>query len=405
MFIKIMLSYVLGYLKLSVEGYYIERFINICKNNKITIWNLKRNKEIELYLNVRISEFKKICEIAKKTKCKIKIKNKKGIPFLLHKYKKRKIFLILLILITCFIGFSSNFVWNVEIKEENGQKLENIEKDIENAGLKTGILKSKVKTKEIINNIRLQRKDVAWIGIELKGTNAIVKLVKADEKPEIIDENEYCSIVSNKSGIITKISAQTGTANVKVGDIVKENDVLINGWMEGKFTGIRYVHAKGDVEAKVWHTKHKKILYNTTQTIETGNTEKKYEMKINNFKINFYKNLSKFKIYDTIETENKFKIFSDFYLPISFVKKINKEQEKVQKKYSLEEAKTVGIKELQEELDKEIENKENIVNKNINTYEQEDGVNIYVTYEVLENIGTNEKIVFWRDDANGRKKP
>ena len=394
MFIKIMLSYVLGYLKLSVEGYYIERFINICKNNKITIWNLKRNKEIELYLNVRISEFKKICEIAKKTKCKIKIKNKKGIPFLLHKYKKRKIFLILLILITCFIGFSSNFVWNVEIKEENGQKLENIEKDIENAGLKTGILKSKVKTKEIINNIRLQRKDVAWIGIELKGTNAIVKLVKADEKPEIIDENEYCSIVSNKSGIITKISAQTGTANVKVGDIVKENDVLINGWMEGKFTGIRYVHAKGDVEAKVWHTKHKKILYNTTQTIETGNTEKKYEMKINNFKINFYKNLSKFKIYDTIETENKFKIFSDFYLQISFVKKINKEQEKAQKKYSLEEAKTVGIKELQEELDKEIENKENIVNKNINTYEQEDGVDIYVTYEVLENIGTNEKIVF-----------
>ena len=251
-----------------------------------------------------------------------------------------------------------------------------------------------MKTKEIINNIRLQRKDVAWIGIELKGTNAIVKLVKADEKPEIIDENEYCSIVSNKSGIITKISAQTGTANVKVGDIVKENDVLINGWMEGKFTGIRYVHAKGDVEAKVWHTKHKKILYNTTQTIETGNTEKKYEMKINNFKINFYKNLSKFKIYDTIETENKFKIFSDFYLPISFVKKINKEQEKVQKKYSLEEAKTVGIKELQEELDKEIENKENIVNKNINTYEQEDGVDIYVTYEVLENIGTNEKIVF-----------
>ena len=394
MFIKILLKYILGYVRITVEGYYIERFINICTTSKILIWNLKREKGVRLYLNIGIKDFFEAVKIAKKLKCKVKITQKRGIPFLVHKYKKRKIFLILLILITCFIGFSSNFVWNVEIKEENGQKLENIEKDIENAGLKTGILKSKVKTKEIINNIRLQRKDVAWIGIELKGTNAIVKLVKADEKPEIIDENEYCSIVSNKSGIITKISAQTGTANVKVGDIVKENDVLINGWMEGKFTGIRYVHAKGDVEAKVWHTKHKKILYNTTQTIETGNTEKKYEMKINNFKINFYKNLSKFKIYDTIETENKFKIFSDFYLPISFVKKINKEQEKVQKKYSLEEAKTVGIKELQEELDKEIENKDNIVNKNINTYEQEDGVDIYVTYEVLENIGTNEKIVF-----------
>ena len=141
-----------------------------------------------------------------KTRCKIKINHKKGIPFLLHKYKKRKVFMIFLLVIVFLIFLSSNFVWNVEIKEENGQKLENIEKDVENAGLKTGILKSKVKTKEIINNIRLQRKDVAWIGIELKGTNAIVKLVKADEKPEIIDENEYCSIVSNKSGIITKIS-------------------------------------------------------------------------------------------------------------------------------------------------------------------------------------------------------
>ena len=30
--------------------------------------------------------------------------------------------------------------------------------------------------------------------------------------------------------------------------------------------------------------------------------------------------------------------------------------------------------------------------KNINTYEKDDYVEVYVTYEVLENIGTNEKI-------------
>ncbi len=394
MFIKIILSYLLGYLRLSIEGYYIERFINICKNNKIIIWNLKRDKDIHLYLNVRISEFKEICDIAKKTRCKIKIKNKKGIPFLLHKYKKRKIFAVFLILVVCSIGLSSNFVWNVDIREENNQKIENIIQDLESAGLKIGMLKSNINTKEIINKIRFQRNDIAWIGIELKGTNAIVKLVKSDKKPDIIDENEYCSIISDKAGVVTKINAQTGTANVKVGDTIKEGDVLINGWMEGKFTGIRYVHAKGEIEAKVWYTKHKKISYHTTQAKETGNKENKYGIKINNFEINFYKKLSKFKIYDTIETENKFKLFSDFYLPISFIKKMNKELEEVQEDYTLEEAKTIGIEELQEELEKEIENKNNIVNKNINTYEQEDGIDVYVTYEVLENIGTNEKIVF-----------
>lgn len=394
MLIRIIFSYLLGYLKISIEGYYIERFINICKNNKITVWNLKRDKDIRLLLNVRVNEFKEICEIAKKTKCKVKIKNKKGFPFFLHKYKKRKIFVILLILFICLMILSSNFVWNVEILEENGEELQNISSDIEEAGLKVGELKNKINTKEIINKIRLKRNDVAWVGIELKGTNAIVKLVKAEKKPEIVDESEYCNIVSDKSGIITKINAQNGTANVKVGDTVKEGDILINGWMEGKFTGIRYVHSKGEIEAKVWYTKSKKILYNTTQIEETGNIEEKYGIKINNFKINFHKGVSNFEIYDTIETENKFKIFSDFYLPISIIKITNKEQQKIEKQYTVEEAKNIGIQELEQELDNEIEDKDKIVNKNINTYEKEDGVEVYVTYEVLENIGTNEKIVF-----------
>ena len=394
MLIKIILSYILGYLRVVVEGYYIERFINICKNEKIVIWNLKRKKDVQLHLNIRVNEFKEVCKIAKKTQCKIKIENKKGLPFLLHKYKKRKIFLLFLILLICLTVLSSNFVWNVEIVVENDQKLENIMEDIENAGLKTGELKSKINTKEIINKIRLERKDVAWVGIELKGTNAIVKLVKADEKPDIIDENEYCSIVSDKAGIITKINAQSGTANVKVGDTVNKGETLINGWMEGKYTGIRYVHAKGEIEAKVWYTKNKKIDYNTTERRETGNSEDKYSIKFNNFKINFSKRLSKFKIYDTIETENKIKLFSDFYLPISVIKTTNKEIEKIQKQYQLEETKNIGVQQLQEELDDEIVDKEKIVNKIINTYEVENGVDVYVTYEVLENIGTNEKIVF-----------
>ena len=232
------------------------------------------------------------------------------------------------------------------------------------------------------------------MGIELKGTNAIVRLVKAEEKPEIIDENEYCNIVADKTGVITKISTQEGTANVKIGDIVKTGDVLINGWMEGKFTGIRYVKAKGEIEAKVWYTKNKKIPYSITEKVDTGNKENKYRIKFGNFEINFPKKYSKFKIYDTIETESKIKLFSDFYLPISILKTTYKEQEEVQKTYTVEEAKNIGIKDLEEELEKEIENKDNIVNKNINTYEQEDGVQVYVTYEVLENIGTNEKIVF-----------
>lgn len=394
MIIRILIGYIIGYLGITMEGYYIERFINMCRSNKIAIWHLKRKKEVQLDFCVGIQDFKEICKIAKKTRCKVKINRKRGLPFLLHRYQKRKIFFIFLLLMIALTVLSSYFVWNVDIREENGQELENIARDIEEAGLKIGEWKGKINTKEIINKIRLQRKDIAWMGIELRGTNAIVKVVKADEKPEIINEEEYCSIMADKVGIITKINAQKGMANVKVGDTVNIGDTLINGWMEGKYTGIRYVHAKGEVEAKVWHTKFINVPYNATERIETGNIENRYAIKFNNFKINFPKKLSKFEIYDTIETENKMKLFSDFYLPISILKTTNKEVKEVQKNQEKEEAKNIGIERLEQELNQEIQDKESIVGKNINTYEKEGSIDVYVTYEVLESIGTNEKIVF-----------
>ena len=80
-------------------------------------------------------------------------------------------------------------------------------------------------------------------------------------------------------------------------------------------------------------------------------------------------------------------------MPISLEKATYKEIEEVEENYNAEQAKNIGAQELEEELKKEIGEK-SIINKNINTYEKEDGIDIYITYEVLENIGTNEKIVF-----------
>lgn len=220
MFFKIIMYYLLGYATISVEGYFIERFINICISKNILLWNMKRKKSSFLFTNIAIKDFKKIRQIAKITKCHVKIEKKKGLPFLLHRYKKRKIFIGLLIAVTLIIFGLSNFVWNIEITGENNINKEELLNELNEYGLKTGILKTKVNTKDIINNIRLNRDDIAWIGIKLEGTNVIVEVVEADKKPEIIDENEYCSIVSDKEGIITKINVQNGTALVKVGDIV-----------------------------------------------------------------------------------------------------------------------------------------------------------------------------------------
>lgn len=363
MIIKILLQYLLGYVRITIEGYYIERFINICTTSKILIWNLKRDKGVRLFLNIGINDFYRVVKIAKKLKCKVKINKKRGIPFIINKYRKRKIFLLSLFIIIIMMFVSTGYIWNIEIVVEGNLPLENIKEDVIEAGLKTGLKKENIHTEEIVNQIRLKRDDISWIGIELKGTNAIVKVVKAKEAPEIIDENDYCNIVATKAGTITQIVAQNGTALVKPGDKVEKGQILIQGAMEGKYTGIRYVHSLGEVKAIVEYSKTQEIKLKTEEIVKTGNIEKKYQIKFNNFQINFYKTLSNFKIYDTIEEDKKFKIFSNFYLPISVTKITNEELEKNSKTYTIEEATEIGTKKIEQEIETEIENKQNILRK------------------------------------------
>ena len=363
MLTKILVKYIFGFVRITVEGYYIERFINICTTNKILIWNLKREKGIKLYLNIGIQDYYKAVKVAKKLKCRIKIIKKRGIPFIINKYKKRKIFAISLIIILIALFISSNYVWNIEIQVEDNSKIDNIMEDVNEAGLQTGIKKSKIDIQEIVNKIRLKRNDISWIGIELKGTNAIVKVVKSKEAPELIDEEDYCNIVATKEGVISKIIAQNGTALVKVGDNVNEGQILIQGSMEGKYTGVRYVHSLGEVEAIVKYTKSEKIYLKQSEKVKTGNIEKKYQIKINNFQINFNKTLSKFKIYDTIEEDKKFKIFSNLYLPISVTKITNEELQEIQKEYTIEEATAIGTSKLEQEIETEIGQNKNILRK------------------------------------------
>ena len=393
MFLKIIFNYIIGFVNITVEGFFVERFINNCINNKIFLWGIKRKTSTLLTVNININNFKKIHSIARKTKCKVKINSKKGLPIILHKYRKRKLLLLLLIPIFLVIVISSNYIWNIEIMGVNSINKDELIMQLSEEGIKVGAVKSKVNSTNVINNIRLKRKDISWMSVDMKGTNVLITVVEAEEKPNIIDKDEYCNVVANQRGMIVKITADTGTAQVKVGDIVEKGDVLIGGFMEGKYTDIRYVHAKGKIEAKVWHTKKIKSGLVREITEETGVTENKYSIKVNNFEINLYKTLPNFQNYDKINETNRIRIFQNFYLPIEINKTTYVEQKRIKVTYGKEELKKILIKELEQQFSDEGIDKLNVINKVVNVYDIENDIlELEMTYEVIEDIGTEEKL-------------
>ena len=390
---KGLVQYVKGYVDIVIEGYYIERFINICNTKRILLWNLKRDDAITLHASIDIRNFKRLRNLCKKTKCRARIVRKKGFPFKIKKYKKRKIFLIALIILLFSLFCLTKFIWNIEVEGTQNISKEEIKGIAENEGLAIGKLKNSIDIKQVINKIRLERDDIAWIGIDIEGTNAIIKVVEADKKPEIINEEDYCNIVADKDAIITKVTARNGTTMVKDGDVVKKGDILIAGWLEGKYTGKQYVHSQGEIQAKVWYKVTEKVNLKEIKKVETNNMENRYSLKINNFQINLNKSIPKFEKYDTIETSKKLKLFSNFYLPIELITYSYVEYQEENIVHSIEEAKSIAVDRGKEKLENELKDKK-ILDTQIKIKSEKDYIEVEMIYEVEETIGIKETIVF-----------
>ena len=83
-------------------------------------------------------------------------------------------------------------------------------------------------------------------------------------------------------------------------------------------------------------------------------------------------------------------MFSNFYIPIEIVKCTNSEVTEITEEHDYNQAKEIGERIAKEKMSKLIE--EEVVNENTEITESLDYYNITVTYDVIEEIGTKEKI-------------
>lgn len=387
---KLLINYLIGYYCIQVEGFYIEKFINICMKNNVFLFGIERKKNSLINAKIGIYDYKMAKDIAKKCQTMIEIKKKVGVKFIIEKYKNRKAFFISIIIACLTIFIASKFIWKIEIKSDGIIDQKQIMLELKKEGIKIGKLKRKIDIEKIVNDIRLDREDIAWIGIKIDGCKVLVNIVEATKKPEIVNENEYSNIVAKKDGEIQKVVAKNGTIMCKKGDKVKKGDILIAGYMEGTYTEKYYVNSSGEVTAKINYSENVKIDKNETIKEETGKQNRKFAIKINNFKINFFKKLSNFKNYDTIYASKKIKIFPNVNFEIEFIKYTINELSIQEIEHSYDDAKRIGEEEAKKRLNDKISG--DIVNEETTVKEYESYYSVNVQYDVIEEIGTKEKI-------------
>ena len=393
MFLEKSWRYANGYINIKVEGYFIERFLNMCMNRKIELWNIKKLNEAELLVNIKYNEYNMVKEIAEITKCKLSIKKKMGVPDLVNRYKKRKIFICIFALSLMSIWIYSSRIWQLEIIGEFNIPIEELWNELEVEGVRIGMRKKDLDYTKIKSNIYLRRNDVAWMGFEINGTKAYVEFVQRVNKEEDKLENTPCNIVSNKEGIVQKVLVKSGQKAVNTGDFVSKGQILISGIVSNSDDKSRYVHADGEIMLKTSYVNKVTVPFEKDLAYKTGKKEKKYKLEIGNYQINFINNDTKFEKYDTITVSNLLRVFKRFEVPIRLTKLTYEELKIDTVKYTKEQAETIAKNEAMLNIERQISKiKDSIISKDVNILESENSVSATVIVQCVEKVGVKEKI-------------
>lgn len=398
-----LLNYILGYVYVEIYGDKKERFINLCSRRQVPIWKVRDIKDgYGFYIYAR--EFKLLKEVAGKTKIKVRIKERYGLPFFLFKYRKRKAFFLGVITALLIVYIMSLFVWDISVEGNYSYTKYQIIDFLEENNIVHGMRKSKVDCEAIEKLVRNNYFDITWVSVEMTGTRIIVHLREnfddvggSQEDHSHIGEGIGYMLVADKSCIIESIITRTGVPMVKSGDIVEAGSVIIDGKYNivGDYDELirtEYVRADGDVYGYVTYPYNEEIKREYTLRTYTGEEKTYKKIRINNNQIDFGIFGIDFEEYDKIESEEQVSLSGDFYIPLYFSTVICREYVTSQVNYTDEELQAMAEKKISVYLENLSKKGIQIIENNVKIEIGVNSVMLAGEIRVLEKIGVLQPV-------------
>ncbi|MBR4050840.1 MAG: sporulation protein YqfD [Clostridia bacterium] len=243
MIFSVLLHLLCGYVRFSASGGFTERFINLCSLEGIPLWNLKPDKDgitactsINGYLNIKKS--------AVRSGMRLKIRQRRGLPFFLNKYRRRSGLLIGFVLFIAIISVMSSMVWTINIRGNSVTTNEEILAVLAEAGLEPGVFCDKLNAAEIRFFALSRLENVTYIAINLMGSAVNVEVTERTPVPPLISGEAPCDVVSAIDGQIAVLEVYEGTKMYEPGEAIRAGDVLAGGFVELADGSVRFRHAE-----------------------------------------------------------------------------------------------------------------------------------------------------------------
>ncbi len=358
-----------GYLTVYVSGSSPERFINLCSNRRIYIWNIVRDNE-NYQFNLSIRNYKKLKPIFRKTKLIPKINKKNGLPFFLHRNKRKKGFFIGFFICIILVYIMSLYIWDISIIGGSRHTPEAILKFLAINDIKAGVKKKTIDGSKIEEDIRLAYEDIGWVSAEVKGTRLLIKITETNMPTPLVQATAPSHIIASKDAVIKEIITRTGTPLVRPGDVVRKGDILVSGVLEviddfGVTLDKKPVIASADIVCRSYYDYKDSFPLTYTKRIYTDQKKKGYYIILFGRKIYLYNPRYSYSMYDIIVDENTTHITDSFYLPFQYGTMTIREYIEQKNIYTNDEAINKAKDRLRTYLDKLTENEVYIYRNNV----------------------------------------
>lgn len=245
----IILRYLRGYVRFTVNGKYPERFINITLRNKLRIWDVVR-QESGMTACMYMRDYLSIRRYARGSGVRLKVRERKGLPTLLKRYSDRVGLVIgaAVFVITVFV--MSLFVWSIDITGLEGISESEMRSLLAENGVYVGAFKPALDYQSVSRAIMLTDQRIGWMAVNVTGSYASVEVKEQTPLPDLTDANTPSNVKARRDGTILHIYAEQGTTALKEGSGVVGGQLVVSGVMEDMLGGVRLVHAKASVIAQ-----------------------------------------------------------------------------------------------------------------------------------------------------------
>ncbi len=333
--------WLLGFVRFTVVGKFPERFINIVTKSGLSIWDTE-NKNGVLNASMFVRDYKNIRLYAKKSRVRLKIQKKSGLPFFIKKYKARVGVLIGLFIFVLIAMFMSNFVWTIDIVGLQTVSEAQLVSSLKENGLFIGTYKPSASFKTIARDTMLDIPDIGWMSINVVNSHASVELKEKAKSPKVADYHQPANVKAERDGLIVSINTSQGESYFESGSAVVKDQLLVSAVVEDMLGGVTLVRADAEVVAQ---TKREKTFSVTKFQQTLSFCEPVYRKELNIFSLSIPYSFAFADENDSLisyKTENS-ELF-DTTLPLSVTTKTIYKAEEFKTTFTQEEAQETLLK-------------------------------------------------------------